>query len=193
MNLLVTKAEHILGEKVLALTTRWGEAVKVKLKALGWRDLQSLSATAAANNWNQQQHAEELVNQSIAEHGLGDGTDVSGPPNGGRRSLLDMLEAGSASLLQRTAFALSLGERLPNAANTTPEKNAQAPVVTNGSSTAGELNAPSLRPDGVKEISPDGVRPSSALSSKSSSDSEQAETGSSSPSSPPEATAEIPL
>ena len=46
---LITKTEHLAGEKHLDLNYRWGEAIRVRLGALGWRELQNISATIAAN------------------------------------------------------------------------------------------------------------------------------------------------
>jgi hypothetical protein len=121
---LVTKAEHIAGRKILSLEYRWGESCSVVLRALGWREVQSISTKAVEQKLDSDAHAALIVAAS-----LGDGSEAN---------IMDRLTAASAALVHRTALALSLGEKAIT-------KNVQTPPVPEakktGSNNAGSQKA----------------------------------------------------
>lgn len=96
--IVLSKEDYLAGKKSLALTYRWGEPMTLEIQALTWRDLQRLTLSATERKLDQVEHTNLIVRASL----IGDA-----PPN-----LIDMLEASSAGLLQRTALAFAFGQKV---------------------------------------------------------------------------------
>ena len=170
---LISKAEHLLGRKLLSLELKWGETVTVELLALGWKALHKLSTLAAAHKLDFADHAHLLIKDS-----LGQVTDPAGNPMLLPGNLIDHLEASSAAKLQQFALALSLGEKSVRRPSDQSDQsdasspNAQppallptpAPATTSGSPSVSSLPAPSSNPAGPQPYSTPGALPSSPSS-----------------------------
>ncbi len=89
---IVSKEEHLQGWLERALTLRSGEPIAVRLKSITWRQIKDLSTRVIEK---QLDHSEELVYASLPEE---------------HRGILDKLDSDSASLLQKTAQVLNMGE-----------------------------------------------------------------------------------
>lgn len=87
---LISKEEHLLGEKALTLALKWGEPVVVKIKAIGWKQLRRI----AGENLPHHEHVETIMRESLS------GSELN----------LDHLDSISLANLTTHCLAFSLGE-----------------------------------------------------------------------------------
>jgi hypothetical protein len=156
---LVTKQEHLDGQKTVTLCTRWGEEIKITIKALGWREIKEIAKRASESK---EDYADLIVRAS-----LGDAQEKQ----------LDYLDVRSVGELQRVCLAFALGEKADS-------KNGEAPGQTSPAASglpSGREKA-SLSPQGGPMISfPDGAPQDSPSRLSSLSDPAPCETSGHSP------------
>ncbi len=138
---LISKEEHLAGEKVLQLAFKWGEPVAVKLVAIGWKRLRQISSLVVQKGLSHDDHVEMIVAESAVPQ-----TSESNPT---LRRTLDLLDAESIARLTTHALALSLGESAVTK-KTMPATEAQPPTP-GGTSSAGTQPVNSWNPDGAPQ------------------------------------------
>ncbi len=117
---LISKEEHLAGEKVLQLAFKWGEPVAVKIAAIGWRRLHDLPEMA------------DLLEESVKL--------------GASAVNLNHLDSPSMTALYQNVSALCLGEAALK--KMIPVTEAQPPTP-DGSLSAGKPLENSSAPAGA--------------------------------------------